>query len=83
MLLALWIQTLLHPTAADALHALAATGALAAYGGFTGAYLQLRSGWSVRVFALAEAYGGGRSQRRRVVEVAEALRARQRPAARA
>ena len=51
-------------------------------GGYMGAYVQLGSGWSVRVFALAEAYGGGFSQRSRVAEVAEALRARRPPAAR-
>src|SRR4051812_18869837 len=34
LLVAVWTETLRHPSAADALHALAATGALGAYGGF-------------------------------------------------
>jgi hypothetical protein len=57
-------------------------------GGYMGAYLQLRDGWSVRIFALAEAYGGGLRRGRRVAEAADAvahrkrLRAPQPPAAR-
>jgi hypothetical protein len=46
--------------------------------GWLGARLQLRSGWSVTSFALAEAYGGRPDDGRRVAEVAEAVAARQR-----
>jgi hypothetical protein len=46
--------------------------------GLLGARLQLRSGWSVTSFALAEAYGGRPDRGRRVAEVAEAVAARQR-----
>ena len=118
MAVVLWTGTALRPSAVDALRAVAATGALGAYGGFawcltlrpklvlndgeivavnpwgttrvpigdvvgvsagfTGARLQLRDGWSVRIFALAEAYGGGFSQRHRIAEVADAIAERQR-----
>lgn len=43
-----------------------------------GARLELRSGWSVTVFALAEAYGGGFRRGGRLGEVADAIRERQR-----
>ena len=43
-----------------------------------GARLELRSGWSVTAFALAEAYGGGLARGRRIAEVADAVTAMQR-----
>jgi hypothetical protein len=43
-----------------------------------GARLELRSGWSVTAFALAEAYSGGFDRGRRIAEVADAVAARQR-----
>jgi hypothetical protein len=43
-----------------------------------GARLELRSGWSVTAFALAEAYGGGFRRGQRIAEVADAVAARQR-----
>jgi hypothetical protein len=50
--------------------------------GLSGARLELRSGWSVTVFALSEAYSGGFRRGRRIAEVADALSRRGRyPAA--
>ena len=43
-----------------------------------GARLELRSGWSVTAFALAEAYGGGLARGRRIAAVADAVTAMQR-----
>jgi hypothetical protein len=43
-----------------------------------GARLELRSGWSVTVFALAESYGGGFRRGQRNAQVVDAIRARQR-----
>ena len=43
-----------------------------------GARLELRSGWSVTAFALAEAYGGGFRRGQRIAELADAVTARQR-----
>jgi hypothetical protein len=51
---------------------------VAVTGGMYGARLELRSGWSVTVFALAEAYGGGFRRGRRIAELSEAVTARQR-----
>jgi hypothetical protein len=50
---------------------------VAVTGGLLSARLQLRSGWCVTVFALAEAYGGGFRRGRRIAEVADAVTARQ------
>jgi hypothetical protein len=43
-----------------------------------GGRLELRSGWSVTAFALAEAYSGLPTRGRRLAEVADAVSARQR-----
>jgi hypothetical protein len=43
-----------------------------------GARLELRGGWSVTAFALAEAYGGGFRRGQRIAEVADAIAARRR-----